>query len=360
MKKIIEPYNNKIEDLLFWLKDYLCTKIYSLTPTKGKNEIFQENREKYYNLVYDSISFEELRLNTKIIANGGLSNIKTYTVPLYAFFKYMVEKKKKVESIKEIDTDVVNTYALLEYKNLKENTKRVYYIQLRSFFKYIDERSHDDENFRFNIGELRDGTKAKNPVKITATKTFNFLEPEDFETFIKSIKTYKSKRTDVFNQRLMVKFFALGGLRSTEARFLKKNDCTIKEVLSEKYLQLHISGKVGHERFICIKYDYIKEDYEKTLELNSYCDWLFYSRENKQYEQKATYNLVKRFYKHAGVEEHGIHGLRTSWATYLHSKGVSLDIVIILLGHISDEVQNLYVYADKQNINKIPNLLENI
>lgn len=360
MKKTIEPYNNKIEDLLFWLKDYLCSKIYSLTPTKGKVEIFEKNREKYHDSILNSLSLEELIISTKIIANGGLSNIKTYTVPLYAFFKYMIEKKKRIKSIKEINTNIVNSYTILEYENLKPNTKRVYYIQLRSFFKYIDEKSYDEDNFKFNIGELKDGTKAKNPVKITPTKTFNFLEPEDFETFIESIKTYKSKRTDVFNQRLMAKFFALGGLRSIEARFLKKSDCSIKEVSNEKYLQLHIRGKGDHERFVCIKYDYIKEDYEKTLELNTYCDWLFYSRDNKQYEQKATYNLIKRFYKHAGVEEHGIHGLRTSWATYLHSKGVSLEIVILLLGHISDEVQNLYVYADNKNITNIPNLLENI
>lgn len=139
-----------------------------------------------------------------------------------------------------------------------------------------------------------------------------------------------------------------------------KDDCSIKKIEDEEYLQLHINGKGGHERHVCIKYDYIKEDYEKTLELNEYCEWLFYSREHKQYEQKATYNLVKRFYKHAGLEDSGIHTLRASWATYLHSRGVSLDVIITLLGHIDEEIQNLYVYADNANVKNIPNLLENI
>lgn len=222
MKKNIKPFDNIKEDLLFWLKDYLCTKIYSLTPNKGKVELFQKNKNKYHDLVLNSKNIEELMANTKIIANGGLSNLKTYTVPLYTFFEYIVKDKKKINCIKQIDTEIVNSYALLKYGKLKPNTKRVYYIQLRSFFKYIDDKSYDSDNFRFNIGELKDGTKAKNPVKITATKTFRYLEPKDFEKLIESIKTYKSKRKDVFNQRLMIKFFALGGLRSNRSKIFNE------------------------------------------------------------------------------------------------------------------------------------------
>lgn len=123
-------------------------------------------------------------------------------------------------------------------------------MQLRSLFKFIDEKSMDNDNFKFNIGFLKDGTKVKAPVKSTIEKKFNYLEPELFEKFIESIKTYKSKRIDHFNQKLMVKFFCFGGLRSVEARFIKKTDCSIRNILDEDYLQVFITGKGGYERII--------------------------------------------------------------------------------------------------------------
>lgn len=117
-------------------------------------------------------------------------------------------------------------------------------------------------------------------------------------------------------------------------------------------------------RELYIKYDYIKTDYEKTLEINTKCDFLFYSKWKKQYDEKTVYKLIERFYENANIEARksgiGIHSLRSSMSTYLHSKGVALDTVIKLLGHIDKEIQNLYVYADKKKLKKLPKIFENV
>jgi len=357
--KKIEPFDNKTQNLLFWIKEYLQSKIYSLSPDRNKAETYKKNRELFYNVILEAQTIDELKDATTLVINNGLTGLRTYTSPLYPFYDFF-ESNKKIHSLRDIDTNEINSYVSLKYQKLKPNSKRVYYIQLRSLFKFIDEKSFEEDNFKFNIGTLKDGTRAKSPIKTTSTKTFKFLEPKEFERFVESIKNYKSKRKDIFNQKLMIKIFCFGGLRAVEARFIKKTDCSIKKLGDEKYLQILINGKGGHQRHVYINYRYIKTEYEKTLELNKECEYLFYSRDNKQYGDKSVYNLIKRFYANANIETLDTHSLRRSWATYLHSKGVKLDDIITLLGHLEDDIHELYVYSDKKNISNVPKLFENL
>lgn len=363
MNNNLIKFNNVNEDLFFWIKNYISSKIYVLSATRGKKELYEKNRERIYTLVINSNNINELDSSCKEAIKYGLYGLRVYINPLVQFYNFIETKKaKKLLSLKSINTNLLNSYTSIELDKLKDDTKRSYYNQLRSLFKFIDEKSIDDENFKFKIGFLLDGTKIKLPIKNTIEKKFRYLEPEIFERFIESIGYYKSKREDSYNQKLMVKIFCFGGLRSVEARFIKKSDCSIKTIKKDRYLQIFIHGKGGYQRCIYIKYNYIKNDYEKSLEFNQKCEFLFYTKDFKQYEEKSVYTLIDRFYRNANIDSTnlGIHALRSSFATYLHSKGVSLDTVITLLGHVDNEVQNLYVYPNNDGLKKIPKLFENL
>lgn len=364
-QKLIQ-FNDTKQDLLFWIKNYIASKLYSINAVRNKREEFLNKREKFYKLILNSKNITDLHENSKEVIRSGLNGLRVYITPLVPFFNVVAENKKikKLVSIKDIDTNYLNSYASWKYEKLKDDTRRSYYNQIKSLFKFIDEKSKDKDNFKFNMGFLKDGTKVTSPVRGSFQKKFKFIPPKLFEQFVESIKTYKSKRVDSFNQKLMMKFFCFGGLRSIETRFIKKTDCNKKKILGNDYLEVYIADKGGHPRYVYIKYDFIKADYEKTLELNKNCEYLFYSKFNDVYEEKTVYKLVERFYNNADINAKklglGVHSLRSSFAIYLHSKGVALDTVITLLGRVDDEVKTLYLYVVEDKIKKIPKLFENI
>jgi integrase len=350
-KNKLEQFNDKSQDFLYWIKSYVAEKIYRLKPNKGVKDF---NREINYNLILNSSTIEELRENSNKVAQK-MSGLRSYSTPLVALYNYVVNDKKII-TLKRIDTNYIHSYTR------KNKVSSNYYVQLRSLFKFIDSNILDD--FKFDIGYLKDGTKAKLPVKMTKEKTFNFLEPKDFEKFVLSIKNYKTNHPNPYLLKLMVKFFCFGGFRAEEVQHIKQEDISFKELEGRKYLQVYILGKGSKERFVYILYDLIKEEYEKYQEIKKdkehKCEYFFYSRDFKMFSSKRIYDIIKDFYKKSGAEidNFSCHTLRRTYATILHFLGVPQNIISILLGHTSEETAEFYIFAVEEKSREVPSLFK--
>lgn len=349
-KTELEQFNEKAKDLLFWIKEYLANKVYRLKVNKSVGDF---NIEDNYNLILSSNDINELKTNANIVTQK-MSGLSTYSSPLVNFYNYVTDKKSEIDSLNEIDTNYINKYTQ------KEKLSVEYFKQIRSFFKFVDKYNTTHE---FNIGYLKDGTKATLPIKMKREKTFNFLEPEIFAEFIGNIKKYKSTHPNPYVIKLMLKFFCFGGLRADEVQHLKENDLSFKDMKGKTYIQIHVLGKGEKQRFVYILYALIESDYkeyQRIKEENSHnTEYLFYTRTNKMFSYKRIYDIIKLFNDNTlKIPNLNLHILRKSFPVYLHYSGISLETISKLLGHSQEETIEFYVFATKGKSREVPDLFK--
>lgn len=349
-KQELEKFKDKSKDLLFWIKNHLAIKVYKLKIDKGVKDF---DRESNFALLLSSNTIEELKDNANTVALS-ISGLRNYSSPLISFYLKVI-KDKKILSLKNIDTNYINTYTKIN--KLSSN----YYVQLKSLFQFIDKNIADD--FRFDIGYKKDGTKAKLPVKLGKEKTYNFLEPELFAKFIGKIKDYKTNHPNPFLIKLMIKFFCFGGLRADEVQHIKNEDISFKTMDRKKYMQLYILGKGNKERFVYIQYALIKDEYENYLKIkeenNHNCEYLFYTRDYKMFSDKRIYDIIKHFNDNTlEIPNLSPHVLRRSFSVFLHYSGISLETISKILGHTQDETIEFYVFATNKKSKEVPDLFK--
>lgn len=347
MNKVkLEQYDNKTKDFLFWIKIYIASKIYKLKPNRDANDF---EKEKSHNLILGSMTIDELRSNSNLIAQS-IPGLRNYSSPLINFYNYVI-KDDGISGLKNIDTEYINSYTKLN--SLSPN----YYVQIRSLFKFIDSNLLD--NFKFDIGLKEDGSKAVLPIKMNKEKVFNHLESKDFEKFILSIEYYKTNHPNPFLLKLMVKFFCFGGFKADEVQHIKESDICFKDLNDKTYIQVRILEKENKEKLVYILYDLIKYEYENYLITKKQkvhlSEYLFYTREFAMFSIKRIYDIVKDFHNKSGLEikNFNYHSLRKTYSVILHSLNVPLETISILLGYSAEEKVEFYVFASKAESKEI-------
>jgi len=370
-KTNLEPFGDISRDFLFWIKNYIAEKVliqkvdsgYADKKPKKNDEssLVYFDRELWHQKlteVQDIQTFKELTFE---IRRKGLKKLSTFSVPLIHLYEYLIAQKK-YQGVREIDTNAIHTYVALKFTDYSEHTQKNYYVHIRGLFKFIDSHSITEDDFQFKIGMTVVGKRAKTPVNTAPIRSDKYLEPNDFVKLIKSFKTHKVKHPNPFQPILLMKVFCFTGMRSNELRNLKREDVSLKKLDGKKYMQFYVHGKNDQDRFVYVNYDLIKKEYEgsEAERGETPCEYLFYSREKKQYAENTIYDLVKRFYANSDVDTSNLdtHGLRRSWATYLYSKGVDFDTISKVLGHTEKESSEFYIFASKQSFKDIADVLE--
>lgn len=126
-KQELEPFKDKSKDLLYWIKEYLASKVYRLKINKDIEDFNRAN----YELILSSSDINELKNNTNTVTQK-MSGLSTYSSPLINFYNFVISKKGKIISLTEIDTNYINSYTKREKLSME------YFKQVRSFFKFID------------------------------------------------------------------------------------------------------------------------------------------------------------------------------------------------------------------------------
>jgi integrase/recombinase XerD len=370
-KEQLDKFKKCNRDLLEWIKYFLQDKVehqkvqdgYSDDEKKAEKQGLKYFDRKLWQLkIMNALTHDELKDITKQIKNNGIKAHGTFSIPLLNFYEYTITVKR-LKSIRDINTNLINTYIELNLKAKKEWTQRNYYNQIKSLFKFIDKYSVSDDHFIFDIGITLTGKRAKSPIKSTPSKSIKYLEPNEFVDFIASIKTYKNNHPNSVQPTLLIKVLSFTGLRASELRGIKLDDISTKIIDGDKYLQIYISGKNDIDGYVFILYKLIVKEYETELsyrkEHKIKTPYLFYTRDFTPYAEKSLYDLIKRYLKHAGITKPmDSHGLRRSYASYLLSKGVPRERISTLLRHTDRDSLDFYAFASDRSYKNVKNILE--
>lgn len=344
----IDELNDKSMDLHLWLLQYLSKKVLTLKLNNGFTSAREEvnektkyfDREKNSHLVLCSRTIDEMKDNVSHIsfAMGGLRN---YSSPLFSFYS-KISKDKNITSLKMIDTDYIHNYT--NENKLSSN----YYVQLKSFFTFIDKNSIDD--FKFNIGFRKDGTKITRPVAFTNDKTYSYVEPSIFTDFVKGIEDYNSNHPNPFVPKLLIKFLSFGGLKADEVQNIKNDAISFATIRKRKFMEI----RVHEEKYVYIPIEFTSEDYHNYKKIkeekNHSSKYLFYTRDFKIFSTKGIYDIAKRYFKKSGYnsDELNCSKLRHSMAASLHFDGVDSKIIDKLFGHSKKESIEFYIFSNSE------------
>lgn len=144
----ITTQDNILKDLLFWNKIYLSEKLQS------------KHKELKQNLL-NAKTFIELENISIKCRREAFRSFGNFSVPIIDFTYYIIYKK--IYQFKNIDTNLLASYIRLNLKDLNKDSMQDYYYQIKDFFDFIDSNIKNKDNFQFNIGYLKDGTKARKP-----------------------------------------------------------------------------------------------------------------------------------------------------------------------------------------------------
>jgi site-specific recombinase XerD len=375
-KQQLQPYNNIQKDLLFWIKHFLCSKIATQKldtdftddvkkynkSTDGNIKLF--DRDLYQKLMLEMNSIDEVEeLAKKVTKNGLKSHVSIFT-PIVHFYKY-IKDTKSIDSIKKINTNQVNTWMMLSFKEKSDWTKKTYYTMIKGLFIFIDKYSISEDNFIFDIGMTSYGTKAKLPINNNPKKSEKYLEPNEFVKMASKIKDLKSRHPNQAQLRLLLKVISFTGIRATEARFIRLEDIGYRTIKNNKYMQLFIRGKGKSDRYVFIDYRLIQREFEQDVEFRKEndvkCNYLFYNSSLEQHKEKSMYDLINRSFTRLGVfKPIDTHGLRKSMSVYYHARGVSLETISLILGHSDESAVDFYVFATKHSYKGVKDLFKNI
>ncbi|TDA65788.1 hypothetical protein E0765_04720 [Sulfuricurvum sp. IAE1] len=349
----LEPFGNVKADLFYWLKEYLGSKMSSLEIDDGFAITFNRAANKERIVACKDVA--ELDEVTREIRREGMKNLGIYSVATLAFYRYVLTKKK-IESIKEIDTSFRDEYITKNPNGLKPGTLKSYLFQINSLFKYVEENSEDEH--RFHLGRTRGGRKTVSPIQ-EDDREMEYLEPDELKRFLEALETYKYQHDNPAQVRLMMKIACYAGLRVDELLSLKASNLSFVSdpsplLESVKYMRIDLIGKGKKPRTAYIKASLIQKDYDEHMKHRK-CgmDFLFCNQNGAKYNSGAPYDQLTRILRSIGIDKTGMHILRRSYATYLMAQNVDFAIISELLGHNDEEVTELYVRFTKDGLRKI-------
>jgi len=331
------------KSLLFWLDRFIKSKLTSLS-----NRHVEENAKLSAvigALNKGSKSIEELKILAKEARHIGLIGINLYINPLEKFYNHIAPMG--LESLKEIDEELLSEFLASQTGSLSDATKKNYRMALVSFFKFIDKQNEDEKGnaHQFRI-ELKNwgGLGGSRGEKLPA-----HMYKEELGRFFKAIDETEFKPCSQAKNRLLIKIIIYTGMRVSEALGLR-----IKDIVQEgEYFIFQIRGKGNKPRIAMIKKEHIQKDFDEWMGMRSPAlSLLFQSRTCKPLTQAYVSYIMDKMLQKAGIrkEKNGAHMLRHTFATLLYQKNRDLILVQEALGHADLNTSRIYTHFDKERL----------
>lgn len=351
MRKPLSPYGNLKDDIFYWIKEYLGSKVLEMRIDEEYKNTF--NRDTEYQKVVASQNMEALSKVILNIRRNGISNLGTYIHSLEKFYK-SIEKEKKLIKIKNFDTNYRDAIIIKNEGGYTPKTLRLVLVQINSLFIYIEKNAVDTDGkpYCFNLGKTKGGDKTVLPI---IEEDIFYLEPFELLHLIAMLDTFRFRGQNPDKIKLMMKLLILAGLRIEELGRLKQEDIELIEnptpFLDGMYLKLTIKGGAKKLRTAYINNALINKEYTGYISDTNLCndDLLFCTKEHKQYSANAIPSFIRNFWAHAELDSNTSQAqtLRYSYAAYLLIKGVELKMVQTLVALYENEVEMLYNQIEK-------------
>ena len=362
-KQLLDENKNASTDLLLWIKEYLLSKIYVIACDDNFD------KEHYYKKLESTSTIKELREVVSEIQRSGMYNLSSYSGHLLKYYEY-VNTKKKIETIRELDNDFINTYIALNPSSYKEKTLRSHYAQIKSLYKFIDNNFWNEKNDfgGFMIGYTASGKKIQSPVVKEESSEPLYLEPKEFVHLLKKLEKYPFRINNRNQPILMIKLLAFSGLRIKELSEIKRDNISfidnVTQDLPEKtrYMRIKVEGKGKKERVVYVKASLVEDNYDEIIYYKSIeCEYLFCTKKNDKYAVRTIYDFLSRVYKFAGVyDKYSAHMLRRTYYSILALKGIPIEQIKILMGHYDEEMTEIYIHVSDKQLRDVIPLLEKL
>ncbi|RLD52816.1 MAG: integrase [Bacteroidetes bacterium] len=257
------------------------------------------------------------------------NTIKTYLNSVNKFFEYYPTKMPdeiSLNDIRNFNTEyVIKNNLSISYQNQLINA-------LKTFYQKI-------YNKNLNINLLERPVKQKQLPDV--------LSQQEVKQIITSIKNIKHKT--------IISLIYSAGLRRSELINFK-----IKDIDSERKTIKISQSKGNKDRYVGLseKILLMLRQYYKEYRPEK---WLFEGAGGKQYSPSSIRSIFERAKKDAGISKKiTLHGLRHSYATHLHEKGIDIRVIQELLGHNSIKTTEIYTHISKKRINDVRSPLDDL
>ncbi|MRJ03138.1 MAG: tyrosine-type recombinase/integrase [Epsilonproteobacteria bacterium] len=340
------------ENLLFWIGRYIRHKLTSLSTRQLKD------RERLLTILEELDrgihSIEQLSDLAREARRRGLIGINTYYKPLEKLYHYLISLP--IDSLKEIDEEMVADFLTLSTVGLSDATKRNYRIAMINFFKYIERQNRDGEKSHlFNI-ELKNwsGIRGRSGIKLPT-----YLTEKEIALFLKGLEDHPFRPRIAPRNRAIIKLILYTGIRVGEATHLRMGDLSRH---GDSYL-IRVTGKGNRDRIVLMKARPIERDLEEWLRVRSCSgEILFCNPHGKPLTQAYISQIVRDILKRCGIEKEkrGPHMLRHTFATLLYNKSKDLVLVQEALGHANLETARIYTHFDRERLEEAATIMENL
>lgn len=268
----------------------------------------KEILEEYFDLF-------ELRGRSKL-------TIKHYKYDFNQFFNILNNK-----NYEKITTKDIRKYLREKKKDVKLSTLRTKITIIKSFFNWLVDERHIEENPAKHIQKPHVNDNER-----------RYLTPEEIEIIRLEID-------DPFDIMLFEVLYS-SGLRVSEAVDLNWRDINFN---NREIKVLHGKGDKARTTKISIKAKLLLERYRSRREDNN--EWVFQSRYNRRMSKNTIERRVKNIGKRADIDiKLTPHKLRHSFATALARRNVSIEVIQELLGHSDLNTTRGYVEVGKDNV----------
>jgi len=299
-------------------------------------------------------SIEKLRFLAKSARNIGIGGINTYFKPLDKFYEWI--SYIELDSLEQIDEEVVIDFLSSETGGLSDATKKNYRMAILAFFNYISKQNEQNgKSFQFRI-ELKNwgGLRGKSGQKLP-----EYLDEGELKRFVEAIDTYPFSHKIAARNRLIIKIILYTGIRVSEAINLKTKDFIDD---GEVYM-LKIVGKGNKHRVVMIKKSHILSDLHEWQSIrNCNNNLLFCNSKGNALTQAYISRSVEQILISIGIrkEKNGAHLLRHSFATLLYQKSKDLVLVQEALGHASLDTSRIYTHFDKERLKQATQIMDDL
>jgi site-specific recombinase XerD len=264
--------------------------------------------------------------------NRSEATLKAYRIDLYQFIIWLKQNNLAATSPDRIEkADITEYLTYLSRQGLTGKSRARKLAAVREYFRYL-------VNHELLMKSPAEGIETPKQEK----RTRDFLQRSEYNAFL-SLAGGNARDFAIFQ------LFLQSGVRVSELINLGINDVDFTAH------ELHVVGKGQAERIIPLEKKALQaiKNY-LAIRGTNHPDHLFLNRYGEPIGERGVQKLVAHYWERAGITKKASpHVLRHTFATHKAKNGMSLRLLMDVLGHANLNTTQIYVHMAEENTHRI-------
>lgn len=341
IEKLLKPFKNTRDDLLYWIKEYLSFKALEFFEKSSNNKV--DDIIASIELIKSSKDIDTTKSNANLLVRSGLGSMSRVVNATYKLHIYCVGK---IDSIEKIDTNLLQDFK--EWLTIGDATKKGYIDAVIELYTYIE--NVNTEKHKFNVDEsIVRVSKRSIPKKLIDT-----MDDTEFEHFAKSLIKFKYKNEYKKARDILIcRIFLFSGITTEELLSLELGKSFI---VNDNKVLIRLENR---KRDIDLPRNMIIAQFNKYKELS--LKDMDYDIEHKpliSISKRQIVNIVKELLEFAGIKREPLTPqlIRYSFFVYLYNKRckdneITFNTIHEISGIVNKkELEKILNTFDKENV----------